>query len=249
MNLSIFKSFQQNLNQNLSQASQDEIFNINFNYSTEYISKPYSYYQTKPINKIFFLSNLYKIFVLNIPSNLPFTTFDFFSLTTLLCPDFPKMTVKKLNIIISNFSNNNLTPEAFNENIELKNKVNIFEFFCIFSVYYIFNEFFFEIDKLYININNSLCPIKELKKIKGMKIEFLYTSIILCSQKLLSEYNLKSINTIEDVEEILDKNADIKVSFVNIYEKILKNKEIIDSIFSIDETANNYLNLLNYINY
>ena len=52
------------------------------------------------------------------------------------------MTVKKLNIIISNFSNNNLTPESFNDNIELKNKVNIIEFFCIFSVYYIFNDFF-----------------------------------------------------------------------------------------------------------
>ncbi len=159
------------------------------------------------------------------------------------------MTVKKLNIIISNFSNNNLTPESFNDNIELKNKVNIIEFFCIFSVYYIFNDFFFEIDKLYININSSQCPIKELKKIKGMKIEFLYTSIILCSQKLSSEYNLNTINTIEDVEEILDKNGDLKISFVNIYEKILKNKEIIDSIFSIDEAANNYLNLLNYINY
>jgi hypothetical protein len=159
------------------------------------------------------------------------------------------MTVKKLNIIISNFSNNNLTPEAFNENIELKNKVNIFEFFCIFSVYYIFNDFFFEIDKLYVNINNSQCPIKELKKIKGIKIEFLYTSLILCSQKLISEYNLNTINTIENVEDILDKNGDMKISFVNIYEKILKNKEIIDSIFSIDETANNYLNLLNYINY
>ena len=82
-----------------------------------------------------------------------------------------------------------------------------------------------------------------------MKIEFLYTSIILCSQKLSSEYNLNTINTIEDVEEILDKNGDLKISFVNIYEKILKNKEIIDSIFSIDEAANNYLNLLNYINY
>ena len=82
-----------------------------------------------------------------------------------------------------------------------------------------------------------------------MKNELLYSSLILCNQKLINEYNLNTINTIEDVEEILDKNGDLKISFVNIYEKILKNKEIIDSIFSIDETANNYLNLLNYINY
>ena len=248
LNISLFKSFQPNLNQNLSQVSQDEIFNLNFNYSTEYISKPYSYYSKRPINKIFFLSNLYKIFILNIPNNLSFTTFDFFSLTTLLCPDFPKISVKKLNIIISNFSNNNLTPEIFNENIELKAKVNIIEFFCIFSVYYLFNDLFFEIDKLFININSSQCLIKDLKKIKGMKNELLYSSLILCNQKLINEFNLNTINTIEEVDEILEKNGDIKVPFATVYEKILKNKDIIESIFSVDQTANEYLNLINYIN-
>ena len=81
-----------------------------------------------------------------------------------------------------------------------------------------------------------------------MKNELLYSSLILCNQKLINEYNLNTINTIEEVDEILEKNGDVKVPFATVYEKILKNKDIIESIFSVDQTANEYLNLINYIN-
>ena len=43
------------------------------------------------------------------------------------------------------------------------------------------------------------------------------------------------MNTIEEVEEILDKNSDIKISYTSLCEKILKNRSLIEYIFSIDE--------------
>ena len=43
------------------------------------------------------------------------------------------------------------------------------------------------------------------------------------------------MNTIEDIEEILDKNLEIKISYTSLCEKILKNKSLIEYIFSIDE--------------
>ena len=44
------------------------------------------------------------------------------------------------------------------------------------------------------------------------------------------------MNTMDDVEEILDKNLEVKISYTSLCEKIMKNKMIIDYIFSLDET-------------
>ena len=171
----------------------------------------------------------------NIPTTIPFSTFDFFSTIILLCPDFPKLMIKKLDLLYQNFSNNNATPDIFNQNIELKTKINMNEIFVMFTVYFLYNNLFNEIDKYYLSINSSMASVKGLKNIKGLQKEFYYISIILSSKKLREEYNLNIMNTIEDIEDIFDKNSDIKISYTSLCEKILKNRALIEYIFSIDE--------------
>ena len=241
LDISLFKPSQSGLNlnnpntNNIVALISEEIFTKKFNPTTEFISKPYSIYSTRRINKIFFLSNLYKIFMTNIPTTIPFSTFDFFSTIILLCPDFPKLMIKKMDLLYQNFSNSSITPEIFNQNIELKTRVNMNEIFVMFCVYFLYNNFFNEIDKYYLNINSSMATVKGLKSIKGLQKEFYYTSIILANKKLKEEYNLNTMNTLDDVEEILDKNSEIKISYTSLCEKILKNKSLIECIFSVDE--------------
>jgi len=241
LDISLFKPVSNGLNfnnpntNNITSLLSEEIFKFKFNPTIEFISKPFSIYSLKRINKIFFLSNLYKIFVTNIPTTIPFSTFDFFSTVILLCPDFPKVMIKKLDLLYQNFNNNNATPEIFNQNIELKSRVNMNEMFAMFSVYFLFSNFFVEIDKYYLGLNSSMAFVKGLKTIKGLQKEFFYSSIILSSKKLKDEYNSNLINTIDEVEEILDKNSDVKINYTSLCEKILKNRMIIDYIFSLDE--------------
>ena len=241
LDISLFRPSQQGLNfnnpntNNIVNLLSEEIFTKKFNPTTEFISKPFSIYSAKRINKIFFLSNLYKIFMTNIPTTIPFSTFDFFSTIILLCPDFPKLMIKKLDLLYQNFSNNNITPDIFNQNIELKTRINMNEIFVMFCVYFLYNNFFNEIDKYYLSINSSTSTVKGLKTIKGLQKEFYYISIILSSKKLKDEYNLNTMNTIEDIEEILDKNGEIKISYTSLCEKVLKNKSLIEYIFSVDE--------------
>ena len=241
LDISLFKPVSNGLNfnnpntNNITSLLSEEIFKFKFNPTIEFISKPFSIYSLKRINKIFFLSNLYKIFVTNIPTTIPFSTFDFFSTVILLCPDFPKAMIKKLDLLYQNFNNNNATPEIFNQNIELKSRVNMNEMFVMFSVYFLFSNFFVEIDKYYLGLNSSMAFVKGLKAIKGLQKEFFYSSIILSSKKLKDEYNSNLINTIDEVEEILDKNSDVKINYTSLCEKVLKNKMIIDYIFSLDE--------------
>ena len=241
LDISLFRPSQQGLNfnnpntNNIVNLLSEEIFTKKFNPTTEFISKPFSIYSAKRINKIFFLSNLYKIFMTNIPTTIPFSTFDFFSTIILLCPDFPKLMIKKLDLLYQNFSNNNITPDIFNQNIELKTRINMNEIFVMFCVYLLYNNFFNEIDKYYLSINSSMSTVKGLRTIKGLQKEFYYISIILSSKKLKDEYNLNTMNTIEDIEEILDKNGEIKISYTSLCEKVLKNKSLIEYIFSVDE--------------
>lgn len=241
LDISLFRPSQQGLNfnnpntNNIVNLLSEEIFTKKFNPTTEFISKPFSIYSAKRINKIFFLSNLYKIFMTNIPTTIPFSTFDFFSTIILLCPDFPKLMIKKLDLLYQNFSNNNITPDIFNQNIELKTRINMNEIFVMFCVYFLYNNFFNEIDKYYLSINSSMSTVKGLRTIKGLQKEFYYISIILSSKKLKDEYNLNTMNTIEDIEEILDKNGEIKISYTSLCEKVLKNKSLIEYIFSVDE--------------
>lgn len=241
LEISLFKPCQSSLNlnnpntNNIVNLLSEEIFTKKFNPTIEFISKPFNIYSAKRINKIYFLSNLYKIFMTNIPTTIPFSTFDFFSTIILLCPDFPKLMIKKLDLLYQNFSNNNVTPDIFNQNIELKTKINMNEIFVMFTVYFLYNNLFNEIDKYYLSINSSMASVKGLKNIKGLQKEFYYISIILSSKKLREEYNLNIMNTIEDIEDILDKNSDIKISYTSLCEKILKNRVLIEYIFSIDE--------------
>ena len=241
LEISLFKPCQSSLNlnnpntNNIVNLLSEEIFTKKFNPTIEFISKPFNIYNAKRINKIYFLSNLYKIFMTNIPTTIPFSTFDFFSTIILLCPDFPKLMIKKLDLLYQNFSNNNVTPDIFNQNIELKTKINMNEIFVMFTVYFLYNNLFNEIDKYYLSINSSMASVKGLKSIKGLQKEFYYISIILSSKKLREEYNLNIMNTIEDIEDIFDKNSDIKISYTSLCEKILKNRALIEYIFSIDE--------------
>ena len=241
VDISLFKPVSNGLNfnnpntNNIANLLSEEIFKFKFNPTTEFISKPFNIYSLKRINKIFFLSNLYKIFMTNIPTTIPFSTFDFFSTVILLCPDFPKVMIKKLDLLYQNFNNNNVTPDIFNQNIELKTRVNMNEMFAMFSVYFLFNNFFTEIDKYYLGINSSSASVKGLKAVKGLQKEFFYSSMILASKKLKDEYNSSIMNTMDDVEDIIEKNGDTKISYTALCEKVLKNKMIIDYIFSLDE--------------
>ena len=241
VDISLFKPVSNGLNfnnpntNNIANLLSEEIFKFKFNPTTEFISKPYNIYSLKRINKIFFLSNLYKIFMTNIPTTIPFSTFDFFSTVILLCPDFPKVMIKKLDLLYQNFNNNNVTPDIFNQNIELKTRVNMNEMFAMFSVYFLFNNFFTEIDKYYLGINSSSASVKGLKAVKGLQKDFFYSSMILASKKLKDEYNSSIMNTMDDVEDIIEKNGDTKISYTALCEKVLKNKMIIDYIFSLDE--------------
>ena len=241
LDISLFKPSQSGLNlnnpntNNIVNLLSENIFLKKFNPTTEFISKPYSIYSAKRINKLYFLSNLYKIFMTNIPTTIPFSTFDFFSTIILLCPDFPKIMIKKLDLLYQNFSNNGVSPEIFNQNIELKTRINMNEIFVMFSVYFLFNNLFNDIDKYYLSINSSMATIKGLKAIKGLQKEFYYASIIMTNKKLKEEYNLNTMNTIEDIEDILDKNLDLKINYTSLCEKILKNKSLIEYIFSVDE--------------
>ena len=241
VDISLFKPVSNGLNfnnpntNNIANLLSEEIFKFKFNPTTEFISKPYNIYSVKRINKIFFLSNLYKIFMTNIPTTIPFSTFDFFSTVILLCPDFPKVMIKKMDLLYQNFNNNNVTPDIFNQNIELKTRVNMNEMFAMFSVYFLFNNFFTEIDKYYLGINSSSASVKGLKAVKGLQKEFFYSSMILASKKLKDEYNSSIMNTMDDVEDIIEKNGDTKISYTALCEKVLKNKMIIDYIFSLDE--------------
>ena len=234
VDISLFKPVSNGLNfnnpntNNIANLLSEEIFKFKFNPTTEFISKPYNIYSVKRINKIFFLSNLYKIFMTNIPTTIPFSTFDFFSTVILLCPDFPKVMIKKLDLLYQNFNNNNVTPDIFNQNIELKTRVNMNEMFAMFSVYFLFNNFFTEIDKYYLGINSSSASVKGLKAVKGLQKEFFYSSMILASKKLKDEYNSSIMNTMDDVEDIIEKNGDTKISYTALCEKVLKNKMIID---------------------
>lgn len=176
-----------------------------------------------------------------------FTTFDFFSLIILLCPDFPKILVKKLTILSVHFNNKNFTPEGFSENIELSNKVNLHEFFCMFCIYFIYNEFFCEVDKLY-NASSSVA-IKELKKLKYIKSEYLYEIIISSNDALKDEYNSNGINTLEEVEDIIEKKEDTKINYGVFCEKSLKNYNMINEIFKIDDKGYEFLYVLNTLNY
>ena len=254
LDISLFKPVSNGLNfnnpntNNIANLLSEEIFKFKFNPTTEFISKPFNIYGLKRINKIFFLSNLYKIFVTNIPTTIPFSTFDFFSTVILLCPDFPKAMIKKLDLLYQNFNNNNATPEIFNQNIELKSRVNMNEMFVMFSVYFLFSNFFVEIDKYYLGLNSSMAFVKGLKAIKGLQKEFFYSSIILSSKKLKDEYNSNLINTIDEVEEILDKNSDVKINYTSLCEKVLKNKMIIDYIFSLDEKIRIFQDINNMLN-
>lgn len=178
------------------------------------------------------------------------TIFDFYSLIILLCPDFPKTIIKKLTILTSGFGNTSLTPAQFNENNkELKMKINTIEMFCMFSNYFIYNEFFFEIDKMYVNANMSSITVKELKKLKGLKKELLYQILILSVPSLLEEYNLNTINTIEDMEEIIEKGGDNKIAYCMINEKALKNHSLIYDIASIDLQTYEYNDVLSGLNF
>ena len=91
------------------------------------------------------------------------------------------------------------------------------EMFAMFSVYFLFSNFFVEIDKYYLGLNSSMAFVKGLKTIKGLQKEFFYSSIILSSKKLKDEYNSNLINTIDEVEEILDKNSDVKINYTFKY--------------------------------
>lgn len=117
----------------------------------------------------------------------------------------------------------------------------------MFSIYFIYNDFFNDIDKIY--GNNSVANVKDIKNCKGINKIYLYEIIILSVPEFLEEYNLNTVNLKEDVEEIIDKGLELKINLSTFYEKSLKNMHLIQSIFEIDKKINEYTQVLSYLNF
>ena len=89
-----------------------------------------------------FLSNLYKIFLINIlQSSSQITCLDFYSIIILISPDFPKHIIKKINIIYLNIKQKDKVNLNHIEN--LGNTIITIEFFSIFAVYFAYLGNFF----------------------------------------------------------------------------------------------------------
>jgi hypothetical protein len=82
-----------------------------------------------------FLSNLYKIFLMNIiQSSTQITCLDFYSIIILISPDFPKFIIKKINIIYMNIKHRDKINLTHVDN--LGNTINTIEFFSMFAIYF-----------------------------------------------------------------------------------------------------------------
>jgi hypothetical protein len=96
----------------------------------EYISKAYSSFIQNDYLKLILFSNIYKIFILNL-NNFTLTCLDFFQMLILICPDFPKSLIKKLNYIYLMIKFKDKISEKLNQVESLSNEINIIEFFIL----------------------------------------------------------------------------------------------------------------------
>jgi len=149
----------------------------NKTYEADYISKPYSFYLHNDFLKFIFLSNFYKIFLTTIITmNNGISCVDFYQILILICPDFPKLLVKKINIIYFYIKNKERSHEKFQQYEEMENEISCLEFYILFCVFYFYNgknnknkliDFFKEIERFfnfnYDNLNPANVSIQKVK--------------------------------------------------------------------------------------
>jgi hypothetical protein len=104
----------------------------------EFISKSYSSFIQNDVLKLVLFSNLYKIFILNI-NNFNLTCLDFFQMLILICPDFPKSLIKKINYIQMMIKNKDKIGEKLNQVELLSNEVSLIELFLLTTIYFFYN--------------------------------------------------------------------------------------------------------------
>jgi hypothetical protein len=218
----------------------------NFCYENEYISKQFSFFQSCSFYKYILLSNFYKIFISNLPNNNG-SAVDFYSLLILICPDFPKQIIKNYSDLYMIIYNNGDDSNGLNKG---NNTINLICFFLHFSIYYFHYDYFQELEKLF-EVNKNIILLKDLLANKlivncPIKEEFIYEILISCDNRLIKDYDLNTINTIEETKEILEKyHEEISISYMNLVEKILKNFNLSKNFFGLtDSVINKYDNFI-----
>jgi hypothetical protein len=140
----------ENYSENIFKESINEMLNSQFSYENDFIAKQYSFFISNNLLKYSLLSNLYKIFLINI-NTTSCTLLDFYSLLILICPDFPKNLVKKIYEIHSMVEKIKYehtidlsTPCQINQvyHNSFDNNIDIISFFVTFSIiFFLFGIF------------------------------------------------------------------------------------------------------------
>ncbi len=156
------------------------------------------------------------------------------------------------NIVDSNVNttSTNTTTTNFSKNYQFDfgTTVTISNFFITFSIYFYNQDFFQSLESQF--ESKKIISLKELIDSKifskcYIKEENIYECLIACDERLTNDYNLNTVNTLEDVKEIIDKYQDAIVTFNQLLVKILKNHNYIKSFFSIsDEVINTYESII-----
>lgn len=213
------------------------------------------------------ISNLYKIFLVNL-TNQNCNLTDFYSLIILICPDFPKILIKKVYSIysyIEKSKKSNMIDINGSESQQINEfdcSVDIVSFFLIFSIYFFYNNYFNELEKIFeYSDKGNITSLKyiKLKEIIGGSFTktffnctinevYLYEVLITLNPKFIKEYNLNTINTIDDVREILEKYSDeTSVTYFDLFSKLISNYNFLYDFFCGNDTILN--NLETYLNF
>lgn len=200
----------------------EKTFPSNYLPETEFISKPFSFYFENHFLRLILVSVYYKLFLsIHLNSNFKATCIDFYSTLSLICSDFPKSLVRKVNYIyIVIYKKTNAKYDT------LSNEISLAEFFIVFC-YYVFYYEFFEGLELYFqrgivnSTSNSNQNQEEYKNLEGKPIVAPNENIL---KSLLNE-NSKT-NSI-DILNYFQETKAIKPPIENLLEiTILSNEEL-----------------------
>lgn len=273
--LSVTPNSLENYSENIFKESINEMLNSQFSYENDFIAKQYSFFISNNLLKYSLLSNLYKIFLINL-NTTSCTLLDFYSLLILICPDFPKNLVKKIYDIhlmvekikseyIIDLSTPCQTNQGYNNTFD--NNIDINSFFITFSIYFFYLDFFENLEKIFdLDKNTFLSNTLKLKEVIATNqitnngksvisgtnfLNEIYICEILITMniKLMNDYNLNTISTLEETKEILEKfSEEVSFNYYDMVYKILYNYNFVKDFFNgCDEGLMNTEKVLNYI--
>jgi hypothetical protein len=264
----------ENYSENIFKESINEILNSQFSFENDFIAKQYSFFQSNNLLKYSLISNFYKIFLINI-NTTTCTLLDFYSLLILICPDFPKNLVKKIyeiHSMVEKIKSENMidlstpcqTSQVYNNLFD--SNIDMFSFFVTFSIYFFYFDFFENLEKIFdLEKNTLLSKTLKLKEVIGTnqingKSIFNYSStainetyiceiLITMNHKLMNDYNLNTISTLEETKEILEKfSEEVSFNYYDLVMKILYNYNFVKDFFNgCDEGLKNTERVLNYL--